>query len=48
MPSDRMHYESYIVAAYALAALLIGGLIAQSWLAARVAQRALTRQDQQA
>lgn len=41
-----MDYQSYIVPAYGLALLLIGGLIVHTLLAARSARKALAKQDQ--
>lgn len=40
-----MSADNSIYAAYALAALLIGGLVAVSWLRARRVKRALAKQE---
>lgn len=40
-----MDYQSYILPAYGLAFVLIGGLIVHSWLAARRVRRALKKAE---
>ena len=45
MQSPLMDYTSYILLAYGLAALLIGGLILHTWVAAHRASRALAKRD---
>lgn len=44
MQAPRMEYSAYIIPAYALAAVLLGGLVLHTWLAARRARRALAKQ----
>lgn len=48
MPLPRMDYQSYIYGAYALAVLLIGGLILLSWWEGKRTNAALSRQDERA
>jgi|GEM_PF-5119933 len=41
-----MDYASYILPAYALAAVLLGGLMFHTWIAARRTSKALRTRDE--